>query len=747
MAGSVPTIKTRLEADVDGFIANVKKAGQAGERAMNQIKAAGGSLADGGARANHQLRQIGLHALEGERATLRFREVIHVAHPILEAAGLGLGNLGAFARLASTGLTGLAAGGIGAALVGFAKLADEISILNNHVSATVGGGAIGAKTFADLQHRAKGLGVDVGDLSGAFQDLFDAQHKGSTILFRAAPGHEEFLPNFANPGRAVSAAASFYETIGAGAASQEEAKKASADFAASIKDQGALTLQAFQQLEKASPGGALSFAKIFAQTDVTGFESQLRTATISTETLIARLTQIGPVAEKAFLAAKENGGLFGDALSSLLARIKEDIEHTAGKPAQTLLRDETNRIGNTIDQSFKDINTIKDQVHSGKFKNPFSFVPSDKSISGAALKIDTNAIIGDIINAGGRVAAAIDSVANAIKGGDGGASFKVRFGEWGGGGAPPNAPSGPDWEKNLKARGYVEVSPGKWQTSTGIPHERIRGAEEESTAPVAAITSLPPVTAPTASPYSVPVERIRDNPLQSYRATGDATDAYAAGGPISLPGFARGGVVGDDSTLEWLQTAQDLTNQFTPGSYHYVMDDAGNFLTPGEAADAKEEEKRRKKFGNSLKAGLFDIQSIFSGDHNRGLDFADGGLIRGPGTGTSDSILIRASHGEGIVNARGMVKIGKEGLDAINGYADGGLVDLGGLSPRSSSSLSVGDLSGGSSDAQRHVIDLHVNGRSIGTIGDHDDVHLSRLVSGAVNEKLNQILPRQSAAQ
>ena len=62
--------------------------------------------------------------------------------------------------------------------------------------------------------------------------------------------------------------------------------------------------------------------------------------------------------------------------------------------------------------------------------------------------------------------------------------------------------------------------------------------------------------------------------------------------------------------------------------------------------------------------------------------FASGGLIRGPGTGTSDSILARVSTGEFVVRAKAVKQYGTSLLHAINerrlghvpAFADGGLV-------------------------------------------------------------------------
>lgn len=59
--------------------------------------------------------------------------------------------------------------------------------------------------------------------------------------------------------------------------------------------------------------------------------------------------------------------------------------------------------------------------------------------------------------------------------------------------------------------------------------------------------------------------------------------------------------------------------------------------------------------------------------------YATGGYVRGPGTGTSDSILARLSNGEYVMRAAAVRKWGVNALDRLNGlqlpkFADGGLV-------------------------------------------------------------------------
>jgi hypothetical protein len=53
----------------------------------------------------------------------------------------------------------------------------------------------------------------------------------------------------------------------------------------------------------------------------------------------------------------------------------------------------------------------------------------------------------------------------------------------------------------------------------------------------------------------------------------------------------------------------------------------------------------------------------------------DGGVVRGPGGPRGDKILTPLSDGEGVITARAMKRVGKDGLDRINAMKDGGVVE------------------------------------------------------------------------
>ncbi|SOE50315.1 hypothetical protein SAMN05446935_0327 [Burkholderia sp. YR290] len=77
----------------------------------------------------------------------------------------------------------------------------------------------------------------------------------------------------------------------------------------------------------------------------------------------------------------------------------------------------------------------------------------------------------------------------------------------------------------------------------------------------------------------------------------------------------------------------------------------------------------------SAGSGGLDFGKLFSSFGSL-LGFREGGIIDGPGTGTSDSIVARLSKGEGIVNAAAVGYWGEDFIHFLNsapGYATGGI--------------------------------------------------------------------------
>lgn len=117
--------------------------------------------------------------------------------------------------------------------------------------------------------------------------------------------------------------------------------------------------------------------------------------------------------------------------------------------------------------------------------------------------------------------------------------------------------------------------------------------------------------------------------------------------------------------------------KFTGGN---LTSKAGDLLEKVEFADFSKP-TAMSQFGNApvvskVATPIKDASAYLK----QGIKMKKGGLIKGPGTSTSDEIPAMLSNGEYIVNADSVKKYGVKFLNKINGkakkYADGGLVNL-----------------------------------------------------------------------
>jgi hypothetical protein len=80
--------------------------------------------------------------------------------------------------------------------------------------------------------------------------------------------------------------------------------------------------------------------------------------------------------------------------------------------------------------------------------------------------------------------------------------------------------------------------------------------------------------------------------------------------------------------------------------------------------------------GSGIGSAASTATSALMSGADTGAPFARGGYVRGPGSGTSDSILARLSAGEFVVNSASVRRLGTSFLSGLNGYAAGGLVGI-----------------------------------------------------------------------
>ena len=140
------------------------------------------------------------------------------------------------------------------------------------------------------------------------------------------------------------------------------------------------------------------------------------------------------------------------------------------------------------------------------------------------------------------------------------------------------------------------------------------------------------------------------------------------------------------------------------------------------AANVKAAWRDFTNLSSSIGSAVSSTTSALGSGADTGAPFARGGYVRGPGSGTSDSILARLSAGEFVVNSASVRRLGTSFLSGLNGYAAGGLVGI----PR----FAGGGLVSGGGGTPVH---LHLGGQSFALSG-HDNV-VSALVSEAARQQ------------
>lgn len=122
---------------------------------------------------------------------------------------------------------------------------------------------------------------------------------------------------------------------------------------------------------------------------------------------------------------------------------------------------------------------------------------------------------------------------------------------------------------------------------------------------------------------------------------------------------------------------------------------------------------------------------------DNGQGFASGGAVRGPGTGTSDSILARLSNGEFVMRAAAVRRLGVNFLNSLNagksaGFNLGGLVD--GIRSNSLPGFAAGGLVAAAGGG-RTPITLNIGGETFADLLAPVDV-ADKLVQYAMGQKV-----------
>ncbi|MBR0687352.1 hypothetical protein JQ594_15580 [Bradyrhizobium manausense] len=258
-------IKQRISLDgAEDVAAKLKRIGDTGQDAFRKLKEYSGPAGEGISNLSRSLEGEGSAHEIGEK----LRETLHTLHPIIGQAGLELGELGAFARLAGAGLVPLGAALTGTVLIALAKLGDETQKSKARLK------ALGDESgFEKLSERAKHLGVSVDTLQPRYEKFLAAQQRATaasgTVTY--APGYQPGGPEeTASNVRVVSGGRNLtpppreafgqfdkalFEEIRLDVKDAEEAARLAEEFESGLSKNG-LTGEALRSLQESSPHAA-----------------------------------------------------------------------------------------------------------------------------------------------------------------------------------------------------------------------------------------------------------------------------------------------------------------------------------------------------------------------------------------------------------------------------------------------------------------------------------------------------------
>jgi hypothetical protein len=765
-------IKHRISLEgADDVAKKLRDIGDAGNRAFKEVKQYTEDGSSGIGKLGTALQSFRGHAEAGNEIATKFRETLHTIHPILDQAGLGLSNLGAFAGAARVGLGGLAIAITGSVLIGLAKLADEAANAKKRLSDLLQNPEAGKKLFEGIEDSAKRLGTTASNLTPAIEKLIEARQKlyaDKGIKF--APG---VLPSSESPFAALSnanitsASEALFRQMQVGRASTEEARAALLTYNTELAKTGQLTPAAVQAIADASPGAANDLAKSL-QRGFVNYQDTLKALNngvkISTDEILRDVNRVAPAWEA---AAKAIPRSFDQATEHLQASFKslfKSVETDANNTTKVI-----DRVGDALDQLNR---RAKENI------KPQEIPPT--SLFGRLLGLSEKTPNTRIEEGFGQLPKKPAMVeASAV--GDLSTPFKT---------SPPGELETkltrdmmhdvtpfpinmlpPSYDKNLYPDGklpkglpkYQDLSnpdinarvtpdwehrPQNWQPPAGTTNEDARNPKYMAPNSPEWAPMIRKDVQDYINENSVPGDAsgIKVRPIDENATPGKRSDASGLGwldvisrlistpaaaaeikGPLSagpgqqpVPVEIRGPISGGGAApaAEGIAGSAD---QAKPSVIALVgaVDDLAK--SAGQASDGLKGMKAslgsvgdepRQRHQDALDAGW--SEQALADAHKNQFGYASGGAVHGPGTGKSDSIFARLSRGEFVVTADGS-NLGDAVRHFAPGFADGGFA-VPDFSPSAYDRVSipklapaVGSSPSSSGSLGHHTIDLRTD--------------------------------------
>jgi hypothetical protein len=264
---------------------------------------------------NVALKQAGQGFRETESGARTLTESLHVLRPVLQELGVHVGGLREFSVLARGGLEGLAVAIAGAATIALIKFNDSLQQTQAILGDFLGSQARGAAAFAAISDSVDKVGSSATAALPGIESLIEALQKTGAV----GGGTSD-----AQIRKITEAFDGLFAGLRAGHASITEANAAWTAFTAALSQQGAFTGKVAETLAK-FPGALTLLKQAFNQGQLSNqqFIAALNQTPQSIEATIAAMRRISALLPESFDPAKPQS--FADAVDLIWESFKKGL--------------------------------------------------------------------------------------------------------------------------------------------------------------------------------------------------------------------------------------------------------------------------------------------------------------------------------------------------------------------------------------------------------------------------------------
>lgn len=354
---------------VEDVEASLKRLSDQGEQALGQFRELGGA---GGAQPFAPIAEGTKEAAAAtEELTFKahdLRGALYVLRPILQAAGIQMGQFGTLGRLAGLQFGAIAAAAAGAVVVGLARLEDAARTTKGQLEDLFQSKALSEKAFAGIQASALQFNTTVASITPGVEALKVAWERfiTETRTFKfVAPTGGAGIGQIIPPGMVGSVESlqtaydNFLKLLRAGRLDQAGATETAKAFFIAVQNGGKLTADILRTL----PTGTinqLAQAMGRGQISTQQFINEVKLAPINLDKLIEALGRFTLESDAAF---RINAIVtYKDKLGEILNTLSEGFKGLAGISFSDALVTQLERFNKVIQDDIRDLKGLIDLI-------------------------------------------------------------------------------------------------------------------------------------------------------------------------------------------------------------------------------------------------------------------------------------------------------------------------------------------------------------------------------------------------